>query len=171
MTQVRPLPAQCDLEEMCTPIHARARPAGMTTELWKSVPVMLVPVRGCLPTQRVNAIWVIEYLQDSNRMSFCGDFFGHIVVDEGRWLIEDGHHRWAAAVWEGATYWAARVLVLPVVASPSDRVVGGAGDPQDRADDQQDNPDDPQDADVGEEPDQREDQSENQHGASSVVDR
>lgn len=107
-------PTQDELDEL-TPRPLALRPTvstGLTSELWKDVPILTVPVRACLPTQRVLMEWVHEYLTDSGRLSYSGDFFGHIVVDAGRWLIEDGHHRWAAAAMSGKTWWAARVFVL-----------------------------------------------------------
>lgn len=104
---------QAELDELCgSPLRDRASPTGLTTDLWVGVPVMVVPVRACVPTQRVDEKYVQEYLDNPRRRSYCGDVFGHIVVDQGCWLIEDGHHRWAAACSAGRAYWAARVFVL-----------------------------------------------------------
>lgn len=99
------------LDELVGTPKRRPYVGGMTTERWRDVPVMVVPVRACLPTQRVLAKWVNEYIEDGRRPSYSGDRFGNIIVYKGRWMITDGHHRWAAAIVEGRPYWAARVLV------------------------------------------------------------
>lgn len=107
----RPAEMQQQLDALCA--QRRERPAGygMTTEKWCSVMTMCVPVYACIPTQRVRADWVREYLDSPSRQSYSGDQFGHIVVVDGRWLISDGHHRWAAHILRGKQLWAARVLV------------------------------------------------------------
>lgn len=105
------LATQDELDALVGVPKRRPYGTGMTTEKWREVMVMVVPVRACLPTQKIRAEWVNEYITDGRRLSFCGDRFGHIVVERGRWLISDGHHRWAAAIIEGRDLWAARVLV------------------------------------------------------------
>lgn len=105
------LPTQAELDELCSGRAERAGPTGLTTDLWKKLHTIAVPARACTPTQRVKAEWVHEYLTTPDKRTFSGDPFGHIVVDNGRWLIEDGHHRWAASVFAGNTYWIARVFV------------------------------------------------------------
>lgn len=106
-----PIATQEQLDELIGKPRRRPRRTGMTTELWSRVHVMTVPVLACLPTQLVKAEWVNEYLAEHSRRSYSGDPFGHIVVQDGRWLISDGHHRWAAAVMAGHPWWVARVLV------------------------------------------------------------
>jgi hypothetical protein len=52
---------------------------------------------------------------------------------------------------------------LPVMPAPADRAAHRSHEPQDGPDDQQDDPKGPQDRDLGDQPDEEQDQTENDH--------
>lgn len=88
--------------------HARPPATGLNILDWMRLPVLRVPVDAVLPTQEVGEL-------HAGPANGFGDPVSHVVVVDGRWLIEDGHHRWAKAKATGETYWQARVFVAPVL--------------------------------------------------------
>jgi hypothetical protein len=98
-------------------MHRRPPATGLTSAMWRLIPPMLVPIDAVVSTQRVFGDVPSEYIVGP---SFSGDSYAHVVVVDGRWLIEDGHHRYQAAKQAGEILFPARVLVLAKELIPDD---------------------------------------------------
>lgn len=85
--------------------------------MWRFIPPILIPVDAVVPTQQVYG-----HVPDRHIVgpSVSGDPYAHVVVCDGRWLIEDGHHRYRAAQQAGELFFPARVLVLTRDQLPED---------------------------------------------------
>lgn len=69
----------------------------MTTAAWLLLPAVLLPVSALRPTQDVDPAMVLAKWR-TPLASWCGDELPHVVEWDGRWWIEDGHHRVAYAI-------------------------------------------------------------------------
>lgn len=89
--------------------------AGMTTARWADVPVLDVPLDWLTSTQRhLNPAAVLAAIDEPSR-SWCGDPYPHAVWHGPALLLEDGHHRVAAARLTGRRSIRARVLLDAVI--------------------------------------------------------
>ena len=82
---------------------------GMSSQKWLDVPVRIVCVDTLIATQ------LHLYLKDlinPPKRSFSGDEHPHVVHYDGKWYLEDGHHRVVRAYLGGENCVAARVLEL-----------------------------------------------------------
>ena len=94
---------------------AEPRPpaTGLTTELWRQIPPIMVPVAAVVVTQPIhNPDHTGIIAGTSGWFPESGDPYAHVVVVRGRWLLEDGHHRHRAAINAGESWFPARVYVL-----------------------------------------------------------
>lgn len=95
-------------------MHSRPPATGLTTAEWRGkFPALLIPINAVTPTQETDPV-LVEAKKLDLHDSFTGDPYPHVVVVNGEWLLEDGHHRWKAQVEKGERYFLARVFVMSV---------------------------------------------------------
>lgn len=81
----------------------------MTTEKWKQIPPIFVPLNRLIATQEGVKF---EALIGQAKPSFSGDNTPHVVSWRGNLYLEDGHHRAVRAAVAGQTQVFARVLAI-----------------------------------------------------------
>lgn len=82
---------------------------GMSSQKWLDVPVQTVCVDTLIATQQH---LFLKDLVNPPKRSFSGDEWPHVVHYQGKWYLEDGHHRVVRAVLMGDYCVAARVLEI-----------------------------------------------------------
>lgn len=81
---------------------------GLTTDQWRYIAPIMVPVKAVLRCQPYHKKGGWDRIAGP---SACGDPYSHVVVVDGVWMLEDGHHRHQAAMEAGEEFWPARVFV------------------------------------------------------------
>lgn len=67
---------------------------GMTTALWKLLPIEQVELEGLVFTQ--HHLWTLAMVNPG--LSFTEDTYPYLVKYGGRYYVEDGHHRVVKAI-------------------------------------------------------------------------
>lgn len=88
---------------------SRAWPSqGMTSDKWLDVPVQIVWVQDLIATQ--DGVYLDPIIRPG--MPVGGDSYPHVVFWQGKYFLEDGHHRVMRLVIDGAVMIRARVLEI-----------------------------------------------------------
>lgn len=69
---------------------------GLSTRAWQQIPPVLLPITALWTTQDVDHAAVLRKL--AGEPSWCGDPLLHVIDWDGRWWVEDGHHRLRARI-------------------------------------------------------------------------
>lgn len=89
--------------------HRPWEPTGHTTTTWANIPTRAVPLDGLHLTQnQVSVPGLIHHAHGGP--SWCGDPHPHVIHWQGRYWVNDGHHRALVAWLRGDQYLEARVL-------------------------------------------------------------
>jgi len=78
----------------------------MTSQKWLDVPVVEVPIKELIATQR--GVYFHALVDDFNHL--FGDPYPHVILWEGEYYLEDGHHRVVKQALKGAHSVSVRLL-------------------------------------------------------------
>jgi ParB-like chromosome segregation protein Spo0J len=86
--------------------------SGQTSATWLNVPVVELPISELVATQPG---LLLHALSDKAPQPVGGDIFPHVILWNGTYYLEDGHHRTVRARLSGQTTVKARLLNLDTV--------------------------------------------------------
>lgn len=75
---------------------------GMTTEKWKQLPVISLPIDIIKPSQGYVSIQLLIDIANGYKGSYSGDEYPHVVLSDDIYWLEDGHHRFISEYLKGS---------------------------------------------------------------------
>jgi hypothetical protein len=84
---------------------------GMSTLKWQRIPPTFIPIKWICPSQGYVSIQILRDIREGRyRDSYGGDMYPHVVIQDGVYWLEDGHHRYVIDLLEGKDYLEVRIL-------------------------------------------------------------
>lgn len=82
----------------------------MDTQKWMRQPIVQLPVSVLEFNHDINFVWVLDKIRRPAE-NYSKSDFPLVVLYEGTYWVEDGHHRVAAAILQGQTDISVRLLI------------------------------------------------------------